>query len=64
MRLTEEQEKILNGKEGEILQQAMAGLVKYGTAMGAEEFVPSPVPIHSFSHPDPWPSTFLPGAFN
>ena len=40
MRLTEEQEKILNGKEGEILQQAMVGLVKYGTAMGADEFVP------------------------
>jgi len=40
MRLTAEQKKILDGKEGEILQQAMIGLVKYGTAMGAEEFIP------------------------
>jgi len=40
MRLTEEQREILEGKEGEILQQAMIDLVKYGTAMGAEEFVP------------------------
>lgn len=40
MRLTEEQQRVLEGKEGEILQQAMIDLVKYGTAMGAEEFVP------------------------
>ena len=40
MRLTEQQSRILDGKEGEILQQAMISLVKYGTAMGAEEFIP------------------------
>ncbi len=40
MRLTEEQERILAGAEGSILQQAMLCLVKYGTAMGAEEFIP------------------------
>jgi predicted aconitase len=40
MRLTEEQRRILEGKEGEILQQAMVALVRYGTAMGAEELIP------------------------
>ncbi|MFC1894105.1 aconitase X [Chloroflexota bacterium] len=40
MRLTKEQKRILDGQEGEILQQAMIALVKYGTAMGAEEFIP------------------------
>jgi predicted aconitase len=40
MRLTEDQRRILDGKEGVIRQEAMLGLVKYGTAMGAEEFVP------------------------
>jgi predicted aconitase len=40
MRLTREQKRIRDGKEGEILQQAMIGLVQYGTAMGAEDFVP------------------------
>jgi len=40
MRLTEEQQKILDGKEGMILREAMGNLVKYGTAMGAEEFIP------------------------
>ena len=54
MRLTKEQKKILDGKEGEILQQAMIGLVKYGTAMGAEEFIPISS-AHTFfvSHPGP-----------
>jgi len=40
MRLNEEQQKILDGKKGRILQSAMMDLVKYGTAVGAEEFVP------------------------
>ncbi|MFC1917908.1 aconitase X [Chloroflexota bacterium] len=40
MQLTEQQERILDGKAGSILQQAMSCLVKYGTAMGAEEFIP------------------------
>ncbi len=40
MRLTKEQKRILAGKEGEILQQAMIGLAKYGAAMGAREFIP------------------------
>jgi len=40
MRLNREQKRILEGKEGKILQQAMIGLVDYGTALGAEEFVP------------------------
>lgn len=40
MRLTKEQKRIFAGKEGGILQQAMISLVKYGTAIGAEEFIP------------------------
>jgi len=40
MRLTGEQQWILNGKKGRILQSAMRDLVKYGTAMGADEFIP------------------------
>ncbi len=40
MRLNEEQKKILDGKKGKILQFAMIDLVKYGIAMGAEEFIP------------------------
>lgn len=40
MQLTEEQKEILNGRRGEILQQAMIGLVRYGTAMGADELIP------------------------
>jgi hypothetical protein len=48
MRLTEEEKKILNGKEGEVLQQAMTALVKFGTAMGAEEFIPISS-AHTFS---------------
>ncbi|MFC2001023.1 aconitase X [Chloroflexota bacterium] len=40
MRLNEAQERILDGKAGSILQQAMLCLIKYGTAMGAEEFIP------------------------
>lgn len=40
MRLNEEQKKILAGQKGMILQSAMTALVRYGTAMGAEEFIP------------------------
>jgi len=40
MKLTEEQQRILNGKEGRIMQEAIENLVKYGNAMGAEEFIP------------------------
>ena len=40
MQLTADQNEILDGKNGEILQQAMIGLIKYGTAMGAREFIP------------------------
>ncbi|MFC1815110.1 aconitase X catalytic domain-containing protein [Thermodesulfobacteriota bacterium] len=40
MRLTGEQKRILDGKEGGILQQALISLVKYATAIGAEEFIP------------------------
>jgi len=40
MRLNEEQKKILDGKEGGILQDAIISLIKYGNAMGAEEFIP------------------------
>jgi hypothetical protein len=40
MRLTEEQQEILKGKKGLILQQAIHGLVRYGEAMGAQELIP------------------------
>jgi len=40
MRLTKEQQGILDGKKGRILQSAMIDLIKYGTAMGAKEFIP------------------------
>jgi len=40
MRLNQEQKEILDGKNGEILQEAMKDLIKYGIAMGAEEFIP------------------------
>ncbi len=39
MQLNGEQRKILDGKEGKILQEAMESLIKYGTAMGAREFI-------------------------
>ena len=47
--MNEEQKKILDGKEGEILQQSMVDLVNYGTAMGAEEFIPITSVHTSFS---------------
>lgn len=40
MRLNEEQREILDGKKGGILQEALRSLIKYGTAMGAEDFIP------------------------
>lgn len=40
MRLSREQERILKGREGRILQYAMSYLVRYGTAMEAEELIP------------------------
>lgn len=40
MRLNDEQKKILEGRSGKILQAAMTDLVKYGTAMGADRFIP------------------------
>lgn len=40
MRLNQEQNEILDGRNGKILQEAMKDLIKYGTAMGAEEFTP------------------------
>jgi len=40
MRLTEEQKRSLDGEKGVILQLAMAYHIKYGAAMGAEEFIP------------------------
>lgn len=40
MQLTAEQKVILDGKKGQILQQAMIGLVQYGTAVGARELIP------------------------
>jgi len=52
MRLTEEQQRILNGKEGRILQEAMENLVKYGSAMGAEEFIPTSSAHTAFSAMD------------
>ena len=40
MKLTKEQEDILNGKEGEFKQGLMRLLVDWGTAMKAERMVP------------------------
>ena len=40
MKLTKEQEDILNGKEGEFKQWLMRLLVDWGTAMKAERMVP------------------------
>ena len=40
MRLNKELQKILDGKEGIIKQEALKSLIKYGYAMGAEDFVP------------------------
>lgn len=39
MYLTKEEEKILNGEQGEVAQKAMTFLVKYGEAAGAERLV-------------------------
>ena len=40
MKLTNEQQDILDGKQGEILQRALSCLVRYGAAMGADEMIP------------------------
>ncbi|MBQ4050378.1 MAG: DUF521 domain-containing protein [Oscillospiraceae bacterium] len=40
MRLTEAQQKILDGGEGEVMAKVMKTLVRYGEIFGAEEMVP------------------------
>jgi len=40
MRLNNELQRILDGKEGIIKQEALKSLIRYGEAMGAEDFVP------------------------
>ena len=40
MKLTPEEEGILNGEQGEVLAKVMKSLVLYGDAFGAERFVP------------------------
>ena len=40
MHLNKELQRILDGKEGIIKQEALRSLIKYGDAMGAEDFVP------------------------
>ena len=40
MKLTPEEEGILNGSQGEVLAKVMKSLVLYGDAFGAERFVP------------------------
>ena len=40
MQLNNDLQRILDGKEGIIKQEALKSLIKYGEAMGAEDFVP------------------------
>ena len=40
MKLTEKEQKILNGEQGEVLAKVMKTLVMYGEAFGAEKMVP------------------------
>ena len=40
VRLTEAQQKILDGGEGEVMAKVMKTLVRYGEIFGAEEMVP------------------------
>ena len=40
MQLTEQQQAILNGSQGEVMAKVMKTLVKYGEAFGAEKMVP------------------------
>ncbi|MBP3377651.1 MAG: DUF521 domain-containing protein [Clostridia bacterium] len=40
MQLTEQQQAILNGSEGEVLAKVMKTMVKYGEAFGAEKLIP------------------------
>ena len=46
MKLTPEEQDILDGKQGEVLAKVMKTLVMYGDAFGAEKFVPAPGPAH------------------
>ncbi|HOU10751.1 MAG TPA: aconitase X, partial [Clostridiales bacterium] len=46
MRLTPEEEAILNGEQGESLAKVMKTLVLYGDAFGAEKFVDVTGPSH------------------
>jgi predicted aconitase len=50
VKLTREQKGILDGEQGEILQWAMSCLVKYGTAMEADELIPV-TSVHTFIGP-------------
>ena len=40
MKLTEEQQALLNGSRGEVMAKIMKTLVMYGDAFGAERMVP------------------------
>ena len=46
MTLTQEEEDILNGEQGEVMAKVMKTLVLYGDAFGAEKFVPVTGPAH------------------
>ena len=60
MKLTREQKCILDGEQGEILQWAMSCLVKYGTAMEADELIPV-TSVHTFiSSPEQLARNFSP----
>ena len=41
MKLTDEEQKMLNGRDGPAVQKAMDLLVRYGEALGAERLVPT-----------------------
>jgi len=60
MRLNEEQRRILDGREGRILQKAMSDLVKIGTAMGADDFIPITSAHTAFSAVEAVAYAFLP----
>ncbi len=46
MKLTPEEQEILDGKQGEVLAKVMKTLVMYGEAFGAEKFVPAEGSAH------------------
>jgi len=52
MVLNKELQRILDGKEGKLRQEALKSLIKYGDAMGAEEFVPITSANSAFSAMD------------